>query len=96
MSQLDNSMKFSDELTLLLKARYPIIYINTVEEDRVEYVKNQVVQIIKGINIKFVIKNKDNIKNDISFNYDFQKQDIEKIINYGWTKDDNNYSMVIE
>jgi SpoVK/Ycf46/Vps4 family AAA+-type ATPase len=30
-------MKFNDELTLLLKARYPIIYINTVEEDRVEY-----------------------------------------------------------
>lgn len=41
MSQLDNSMKFSDELTLLLKARYPIIYINTVEEDRVEYVIRQ-------------------------------------------------------
>ena len=28
-------MKFTDELTLLLKARYPIIYINTIEEDRV-------------------------------------------------------------
>jgi SpoVK/Ycf46/Vps4 family AAA+-type ATPase len=31
-------MKFTDELTLLLKARYPIIYINTLEEDRVEYI----------------------------------------------------------
>ena len=31
-------MKFNDELILFLKARYPIIYINTVEEDRVEYV----------------------------------------------------------
>ena len=31
-------MKFNEELTLLLKARYPIIYINTIEEDRVEYV----------------------------------------------------------
>jgi len=31
-------MKFKDELILLLKARYPIIYINTIEEDRVEYV----------------------------------------------------------
>jgi len=31
-------MKFTDELTLLLKARYPIIYINTIEEDRVEFV----------------------------------------------------------
>ena len=31
-------MNFNDELTLLLKARYPIIYINTIEEDRVEYV----------------------------------------------------------
>ena len=25
-------MKFNDELTLLLKARYPIIFINTIEE----------------------------------------------------------------
>ena len=31
-------MKFNDELTLFLKARYPIIYINTIEEDRIEYV----------------------------------------------------------
>ena len=31
-------MKFTNELTLLLKARYPIIYINTIEEDRVEYI----------------------------------------------------------
>jgi SpoVK/Ycf46/Vps4 family AAA+-type ATPase len=31
-------MKFNDELALFLKARYPIIYINTFEEDRVEYV----------------------------------------------------------
>jgi len=31
-------MQFTNELTLFLKARYPIIYINTVEEDRVEYV----------------------------------------------------------
>jgi ATP-dependent 26S proteasome regulatory subunit len=30
-------MKFNDELVLFLKARYPIIYINTIEEDRVEY-----------------------------------------------------------
>ena len=31
-------MKFTNELTLFLKARYPIIYINTIEEDRVEYI----------------------------------------------------------
>jgi SpoVK/Ycf46/Vps4 family AAA+-type ATPase len=31
-------MRFNDELALFLKARYPIIYINTIEEDRVEYV----------------------------------------------------------
>ena len=31
-------MKFNSELALFLKARYPIIYINTIEEDRVEYV----------------------------------------------------------
>ena len=30
-------MKFTSELALFLKARYPIIYINTIEEDRVEY-----------------------------------------------------------
>jgi SpoVK/Ycf46/Vps4 family AAA+-type ATPase len=31
-------MKFTSELTLFLKARYPVIYINTIEEDRVEYI----------------------------------------------------------
>jgi len=31
-------MNFTDEFTLLLKARYPIIYINTFEEDRLEYI----------------------------------------------------------
>ena len=31
-------MKFNDELALFLKARYPILYINTIEEDRLEYV----------------------------------------------------------
>ena len=31
-------MNFNDELTLLLKARYPIIFIDTVEEDRAEYI----------------------------------------------------------
>ena len=31
-------MNFNNELALFLKARYPIIYINTIEEDRVEYV----------------------------------------------------------
>ena len=41
MLQIDNSIKFNEELTLLLKARYPIIYINTFEEDRVEYVIRQ-------------------------------------------------------
>jgi len=31
-------MKFSDELILFLKARYPIIYISSHEEDRLEYI----------------------------------------------------------
>jgi SpoVK/Ycf46/Vps4 family AAA+-type ATPase len=31
-------MTFNSELALFLKARYPILYINTIEEDRVEYV----------------------------------------------------------
>ena len=31
-------MNFNDEIALFLKARYPILYINTIEEDRVEYV----------------------------------------------------------
>ena len=30
-------MKFTQELIILLKARYPIIYVNTSEENRVEY-----------------------------------------------------------
>ena len=30
-------MQFTKELALFLKARYPIIYINTIEEDRIEY-----------------------------------------------------------
>jgi ATP-dependent 26S proteasome regulatory subunit len=30
-------MRFSQELTLLIKARYPILYISSLEEDRVEY-----------------------------------------------------------
>ena len=37
-------MTFSDELILLLKARYPLIYISTQEEDRVEYVIRKSVQ----------------------------------------------------
>ena len=31
-------MSFTNELALFLKARYPIIYITTIEEDRAEYV----------------------------------------------------------
>jgi SpoVK/Ycf46/Vps4 family AAA+-type ATPase len=31
-------MNFNDELNLFLKARYPILYVNTLEEERVEYV----------------------------------------------------------
>ena len=31
-------MTFTSELALFLKARYPIIYINTIEEERIEYV----------------------------------------------------------
>ena len=30
-------MVFTDEFNLLLKARYPIIYISSFEEDRIEY-----------------------------------------------------------
>ena len=37
-------MTFSDELILLLKARYPLIYISTHEEDRLEYVIRKSVQ----------------------------------------------------
>ena len=32
-------MSFRKELTLLFKARYPIIYIASFEEERVEYKK---------------------------------------------------------
>ena len=34
-------MKFNDELAIFLKARYPIIYIKTIEEDRAEYLIRQ-------------------------------------------------------
>lgn len=37
-------MKFSDELILLLKARYPLIYISTQEEDRLEFLIRKSVQ----------------------------------------------------
>jgi len=37
-------MTFSDELILLLKARYPLIYISTQEEDRLEYLIRKSVQ----------------------------------------------------
>ena len=38
-------MTFNNELNLFLKARYPILYINTIEEDRVEYVIRKNVKI---------------------------------------------------
>ena len=38
-------MNFNDELTLLLKARYPIIFINTIEEDRAEYVIRKTIKV---------------------------------------------------
>jgi len=38
-------MNFNDELTLLLKARYPIIFINTIEEDRAEYVIRKTIKL---------------------------------------------------
>lgn len=31
-------MKFNDELNIFIKSRYPVIYVNTIEEDRVEYI----------------------------------------------------------
>jgi len=37
-------MTFSDELILLLKARYPLIYISTQEEDRLEYIIRKSIQ----------------------------------------------------
>ena len=37
-------MTFSDELILLLKARYPLIYVSTQEEDRLEYIIRKSVQ----------------------------------------------------
>lgn len=45
------SLTFVDELRLLIRARYPVIYISTIEEDRVEYtikrcLKNQEQQTI--------------------------------------------------
>jgi AAA+ superfamily predicted ATPase len=38
-------MAFNDELTLFLKARYPILYITTIEEDRVEYTIRKTIKV---------------------------------------------------
>nr|YP_010185284.1 hypothetical protein Ycf46 [Ishige okamurae]QVJ99628.1 hypothetical protein Ycf46 [Ishige okamurae] len=38
-------MVFKNELLLLLKARYPIIYISTIEEDRIEYTIRKAISI---------------------------------------------------
>ena len=38
-------MNFNNELTLLLKARYPIVFINTIEEDRAEYVIRKTIKL---------------------------------------------------
>jgi len=37
-------MKFSKELNLILKARYPIVYISSFEEERLEYTINRVIK----------------------------------------------------
>ena len=48
-------MSFTQEFNLLLKARYPIIYVTTIEEDRLEYtirncIKKMVIEVyIYGI-----------------------------------------------
>mgnify|MGYP000200121810 CR=1 FL=1 len=45
-------MTFNDELNIFLKARYPVIYINTIEEDRVEYIIRKNVKInLKEVSI---------------------------------------------
>jgi len=49
-------MNFNDELTLFLKARYPIIYVNTVEEDRVEYIIRKNIKKNLWINYKLLRK----------------------------------------
>ena len=38
-------MTFNDELNLFFKARYPILYIDTLEEDRIEYIIRKNVKI---------------------------------------------------
>lgn len=38
-------MTFKEEFLTLLKARYPIIYINTIEEDRLEYTIRKLLQV---------------------------------------------------
>ena len=39
-------MKFNDELTLLLKARYPINFINTIKEGRIEHIIRKHITIV--------------------------------------------------
>jgi hypothetical protein len=47
-------MDFLNEFVLLLKARYPIIYISTNEEERIEYLINYCAKKICKSNILFV------------------------------------------
>ena len=54
-------MNFNDELMLLLKARYPVIYIHTIEEDRVEYIIRKNIKTNNEVRIHFDqdLKNKE-------------------------------------
>ena len=73
-------MKFNTELALFLKARYPVIYINTIEEDRVEYVvrKNVKTNLNRSIYtwdfIDGYTNNPNNLSNPISYAADATTQ----------------------
>jgi hypothetical protein len=80
---------------LIIPSNHPKYKFPLNLEDRIEYVKKQIEDLIKQKYIKFTIKNKDNKEYNITFNYTFTKQDISKVLVFGWTSEGDKYSMVI-
>ena len=81
---------------LIIPSNHPKYKFPLNLEDRVEYVKLQITELLKDTIIKFNVKNKDDIKYDISFSHKFSKQDNEQVLSYGWSRDNDKYSMIID
>ena len=81
---------------LIIPSNHPKYIFPLNLEDRVEYVENQVNEILNGSVAKFNVKNKDNIKYTVSFSHNYSKKYNDKILNLGWTLEDDKFNMIIE